>query len=394
MAKQDINRIILIVLDSVGIGELPDAGEYGDSGSNTLVNTAKAVGGLNLPNLAKLGLGNIAQIDGVPPNPNPAGSYGKMAEQSKGKDTTTGHWELTGIILDRPFPVFPNGFPDDFIEQYEKRIGRKVLGNKPASGTKIIEELGKQHMETGSPIVYTSADSVFQIAAHEDIIPLEELYRYCEIAREMLTGDLAVGRVIARPFTGQPGSFKRTANRHDYSLAPVKTTVLDILAQNEYDVLAVGKIVDIFSGRGITGYVRTKNNMDGVDKTLKYISENNCGLIFTNLVEYDQAYGHRNDPQGYAKALEEFDARLPEIIKTMKKDDVLIITADHGCDPTTPSTDHSREYVPLLVYGVPVKNGVNLGIRRTFADVGNTIADIFSIPFNVGTSFAEEILKL
>ncbi|MBM7854698.1 phosphopentomutase [Desulfohalotomaculum tongense] len=393
MTQYNINRVILIVLDSVGIGELPDAAEYGDSGSNTLANTAKAVGGLNLPNMANLGLGNIAEIDGVPPAASPAGAYGKMGEKSPGKDTTTGHWELSGVILDEPFPVFPNGFPASFIEQYQKRIGREILGNKPASGTKIIEELGRQHMETGKPIVYTSADSVFQIAAHEEIIPLDQLYHFCKIAREMLTGDLAVGRVIARPFLGQPGSFKRTANRHDYSLPPVKTTILDVLTENNIDVMAVGKIVDIFAGRGITDYVRTKSNMDGVHKTIEYMRGDNRGLIFTNLVEYDQMYGHRNDPQGYAKALEEFDAQLPEIINALNDDDILIITADHGCDPTTESTDHSREYVPLLVYGPRVRGGVNLGVRSTFSDVAATIAEIFNVPFTVGTGFAGKVLK-
>lgn len=393
MSGYGINRITIIVLDSVGIGELPDADKYGDKGSNTLVNTAKAVGGLNLPNLAQLGLGNINNIDGVPPTDGALGAYGKMNEQSPGKDTTTGHWELAGVILDKPFPVFPNGFPNEFIAQFSRRIGREVLGNKVASGTAIIEELGEEHMRTGKPIVYTSADSVFQIAAHEDVIPIKELYRICEIAREMLTNELAVGRVIARPFEGQPGSFKRTQNRHDYSLEPVKTTILDILVENNLDMIAIGKITDIFAGKGITDTVRTKSNMEGVDKTLQYLRSDNRGLIFTNLVEYDQNYGHRNDPQGYAKALEEFDARLPELTAALNNDDILVITADHGCDPTTISTDHSREYVPILVYGSKVQGGVNLGVRSSFADLAATIADIFGLQFNVGTSFADEILK-
>jgi phosphopentomutase len=393
MSNYDINRIAIIVLDSVGIGELPDADQYGDQGSNTLVNTAKAVGGISLPNLAKLGLGNIACIEGVPTTKNATGCYGKMSEQSPGKDTTTGHWELSGVILDKPFPVFPHGFPQDFIEQFQKRIGREVIGNKAASGTAIIEELGPEHVRTGKPIVYTSADSVFQIAAHEEVISVEELYRLCEIAREMLTGELAVGRVIARPFLGQAGSFKRTTNRHDYSLEPVKTTVLDLLSQSNFDVVAVGKIADIFAGKGVTEVTRTKSNMEGVDKTLAYLRSENKGLIFTNLVEYDQTYGHRNDPEGYARALEEFDARMPELIATLKDEDILIITADHGCDPTTSSTDHSREYVPILVYGYKVQPGINLGIRSTFADVAATIADIFDLQLNVGTSFAKEILK-
>ncbi|MTI79376.1 MAG: phosphopentomutase [Firmicutes bacterium] len=392
MTKYNINRVVIIVLDSVGIGELPDADEYGDGGSNTLANTAKAVGGLKLPQMAKLGLGNIAKVEGVAPENNPSGAYGKMAEQSKGKDTTTGHWELSGIILDNPFPVFPDGFPEDFIKQYQKRIGREILGNKVASGTSIIEELGQKHMETGKPIVYTSADSVFQIAAHEKVISVEQLYNYCETAREMLTGDLAVGRVIARPFEGQPDNFKRTANRHDYSLQPTKTTILDLLQDNHYDVLAVGKIFDIFAGRGITKHVRTKSNMEGVEKTLDFLREESNGLIFTNLVEYDQAFGHRNDPQGYAKALEEFDEILPEIINELKEDDILIITADHGCDPTTISTDHSREYVPLLVCGPQVQGGVDLGVRSTFADVAATIAQVFNISFDVGNGFTDEVL--
>ena len=393
MSKQCINRAAIIVLDSVGIGELPDAAEYGDQGSNTLVNTAKAVGGLHLPELAKLGLGNISEIPGVPPAENPLAAYGKMAEQSPGKDTTTGHWELAGVILDKPFPVFPNGFPPEFIAEYQKRIGRQVLGNKAASGTQIIEELGAEHMRTQSPIVYTSADSVFQVAAHEEIIPLDELYRICAAAREMLTGDLAVGRVIARPFVGKPGSFKRTANRHDYSLSPTKTTVLDVLTANQIPVMAVGKISDIFAGRGITEAMRTKNNMDGVDKTLDFLRQDNCGLIFTNLVEYDQTYGHRNDPHGYAQALSDFDNRLPEIIGALKDTDLLIITADHGCDPTTASTDHSREYVPLLVYGSAAKSGVNLGVRSTFADVAATLADIFKVEFNAGKSMLPELFE-
>lgn len=393
MPKYGIERVIMIVLDSVGIGELPDAHLYGDQGSNTLVNTAKAVGGLNLPNLARLGLGNIEPIPGVPPVDCPQGAYGKMNEQSPGKDTTTGHWELAGIILDKPFPVFPNGFPAEFMKKFEERIGRKTLGNKPASGTVIIEELGVEHMRTGSPIVYTSADSVFQIAAHEEIISVPELYRICEVAREMLTDDMAVGRVIARPFVGQPGSFKRTTNRHDYSLPPVKNTVLDLLVANNYAVQAVGKIADIFAGQGITERVRTKSNMEGVDRTLEYLQENKQGLIFTNLVEYDQTYGHRNNPQGYAQALEDFDRRLPEIFSQLKKEDLLIITADHGCDPTTPSTDHSREYVPLLVYHSQIKKGVDLGIRNSFSDVGATIADIFHLSLSVGTSFAPEVLR-
>jgi phosphopentomutase len=382
-----LKRVALVVLDSVGIGELPDAGKYGDNGSNTLCNIANFVGGLRLPNLARLGLGNIVDIKGVPRSENPAASFGRMAESSPGKDTTTGHWELSGLILDRPFPVYPGGFPPELISAYEKRIGRKILGNKVASGTVIIEELGEQHMATGFPIVYTSADSVFQVAAHEDIIPLEELYRICRIAREMLTGDHAVGRVIARPFTGQPGSFKRTANRHDYSLKPPGQTVLNLLKDNGIPVIAVGKIRDIFDGEGITESIPTKDNQDGLDQTKQLLESVSGGLIFANLVDFDMHYGHRNNPQGYAEALEELDRRLPELINLLRGEDVLIITADHGCDPTTCSTDHSREYVPLLVYGKTLQNGSNLGVRETFADVAATIAECFGLKFPTGTSF-------
>lgn len=372
---------------------MPDAHLYCDQGCNTLANTARAVGGLNLPNLAQLGLGNIENIAGVKPVISPQGAYGKMNEQSPGKDTTTGHWELAGIILDRSFPVFPDGFPPTFMQQYENRIGRQTLGNKAASGTAIIEELGKEHMATGKPIVYTSADSVFQLAAHEEVIPLPELYRLCEIAREMLTGELAVGRVIARPFVGQPGNFIRTANRQDYSLLPVQPTILDMLVAEGYVVQGVGKIKDIFAGQGITASVRTADNMDGVDKTLTLLQDRDKkpGLIFTNLVEFDQNYGHRNDCRGYAKALEQFDRRLPEILTNISDDDLLIITADHGCDPTTPGTDHSREYVPLLVWSPQIQQGVNLGTRDSFSDVAATIADIFNLPLEVGSSFAPAV---
>ncbi|MDQ0286602.1 phosphopentomutase [Desulfofundulus luciae] len=387
-----INRLTLIVLDSVGIGELPDAAQYGDAGSNTLANTARAVGGLNLPYLGRLGLGNIAPIEGVPPVDRPQAAYGRMAEASAGKDTTTGHWEIAGLLLERPFPVYPNGFPPEIIRPFEERIGRPVLGNKAASGTVIIEELGPEHMRTGYPIVYTSADSVFQIAAHEEIIPVEELYRMCRIARELLTGDHAVGRVIARPFVGRPGAFKRTDRRRDFSLPPPGPTVLDLLLENGFSVLAVGKIEDIFAGKGITEAVHTEGNMDGVDQTLACMRRLERGLIFTNLVDFDMLYGHRNNPRGYADALEAFDRRLPEILHATRPDEVLIITADHGCDPTTSSTDHSREYVPLLVYGQRVKPGVNLGTRNTFSDVAATVAELFGLSYPRGTSFAREVI--
>ena len=388
-----INGITIIVIDSLGAGELPDADQYGDVGSNTLGNMAKAVGGLKLPHLQSLGLGNIIPVLGVPPAKLPRAAFGKMAEASAGKDTTTGHWEMSGIVLDKPFPVFAHGFPEKVITEFELKIGRKTLANEVASGTEIMDRLGYEHMKTGYPIVYTSADSVFQIAAHEEVIGIEELYGMCRAAREILTGDLAVGRVIARPFIGKPGAFKRTANRHDFSLQPIRTTVLDVLKDNGLDVLAVGKINDIFLGQGITATVHTENNMDGVDKTINNMKQNIKGLIFTNLVDFDSSFGHRNDPVGYANALAEFDARLPEILQLVNEDKLLIITADHGCDPTTASTDHSREYVPLLVYGPRVRDGVNLGVRKSFADIGATVADVFDLDFKVGTSFLNELMS-
>lgn len=388
-----IKRFVLIVLDGVGIGELPDAFAYKDEGSNTLVNVARAVGGLELPSLARLGLGKVAEVPGLSGVPEPVGCFGRMAERSPGKDTTTGHWEIAGLILDRPFPVYPGGFPQDLIEFFEERIGRRVLGNKAASGTEIIAELGAEHMRTGYPIVYTSADSVFQIAAHEEIIPVEELYRICRIAREMLTGRHAVARVIARPFLGRPGAFVRTARRHDFSLPPPAPTILDQLQKNGFTVSAVGKIEDIFAGRGITRAAHTKDNMDGVDKVLEMMRDSGPGLIFANLVDFDMLYGHRNNAEGFARALAAFDRRLPEIMALLRPEDILIVTADHGCDPTTSSTDHSREYVPLLVYGENLRSGVDLGTRETFADVAATIAEIFHLEQLNGKSFAGDILK-
>jgi phosphopentomutase len=388
-----VERVIIIVLDSMGVGELPDAAEYGDEGSNTLVNTAKAVGGLSLPHMQQLGLGNITAIEGVPPCDEPLGAYGRMAEASAGKDTTTGHWEMAGIYSPRPLPTYPNGFPKELIEEYERRIGRKTLGNYPRSGTVIIQELGEEHMRTGYPIVYTSADSVFQVAAHEEVIPIEELYRICQIAREMLVGEHAVGRVIARPFVGEPGNFTRTERRKDFSLLPPEITLLDRLVAAGRPVMGVGKIEDIFAHRGLSQSVHSPNNMACVDQTLAYMKESQRGLIFTNLVDFDMLWGHRNNPQGYAGGLEAFDRRLPEIMGTMTAPDILFLTADHGNDPTTPSTDHSREYVPLLVYGSRVKPGVNLGTRETFADLGATVAELLDIePLPFGTSFAEEVL--
>ena len=390
-----INRVIVIVLDSVGIGELPDAADFGDVGSHTLGNTAVAVGGLNVPNLTQMGLGNIAILQGVNPQTTPTAVYGKMAEVSAGKDTTTGHWELMGVQLARPFPLYPNGFPPDVMDRFEAEIGRGTLGNYPASGTVILDELGAEHMATGKPIIYTSGDSVFQIAAHEDIIPIDELYRMCHIARAILRGEHEVSRVIARPFVGQPGSFTRTANRHDFSVVPPQPTLLDALKEAGLMVYAVGKINDIFVGQGITDYVYTQDNNDGVDKTLAAIRDRReRGLIFTNLVDFDAQFGHRNNPQGYADALAEFDQRLPEILAALAADDLLVITADHGNDPTTPSTDHSREYVPILLTGAAVKTAVNLGVRSTFADLAATIADVLGVELTFpGQSFKSALLR-
>lgn len=391
MAKA--GRVALIVLDGVGIGELPDAHKYGDEGSNTLRNTAEAVGGLHMPNMQKLGLGNIDFIPGVPPADEPLACYGRMAERSAGKDTTTGHWEIAGLHLERPFPTYPNGFPDEVIKPFEEAIGRKVLGNKPASGTVIIEELGEEHLRTGRPIVYTSADSVFQIAAHEDVVPVEELYEMCRIAREILTGEHAVGRVIARPFVGRPGSFRRTERRRDFSVAPPRPTLLDRLAEAGIPVFSVGKIMDIFAGRGIAAGRYTKDNMDTVDGVLERLrTEEGPCLVFANCIDFDMLWGHRNNPEGMAEGLSQFDARVPELMAELRDNDLLIVTADHGIDPTTPSTDHSREYVPLLVYGPGIWRGVALGTRETFADVAATLADFFGVePPEIGTSFLPEI---
>ncbi|MEW6191736.1 MAG: phosphopentomutase [Bacillota bacterium] len=382
-----IRKVVIVVLDGAGVGALPDAARYGDAGSNTLGNLAEKVGGLDLPHLERLGLGNIAPIKGVPPAANPAAAWGKMAERSPGKDTTTGHWELAGVVLDRPFPVYPQGFPPEVIDTFEARIGRRVLGNKPASGTAIVEELGAEHLRTGCPIVYTSADSVFQIAAHEEVIPVEELYRMCRIAREILTGEHAVARVIARPFTGRPGGFRRTERRHDFSLPPPRPTVLEALVSRGYAVVGVGKIQDIFAGRGVTRSIPVKNNPDNIRKTIAAVQEMAPGLVFTNLVDFDTLYGHRNDPDGFARALKEFDSALPELMGAVAADGMLFITADHGCDPTTPSTDHSREYVPLLVWGPRLAGGAPLGTRATFADVGATVAAFFGFDWPVGESF-------
>lgn len=386
------DRIACIVLDSVGIGALPDAEAFGDAGAHTLGHIAEYKHGLHMPNFARLGLGNIEPIEGIQAVKHPEASIGKMAEVSAGKDTTTGHWELMGIYTEKAFKTYPHGFPDDLMTRFSERIGRGVLGNKPASGTAIIEELGQKHMETGDVIVYTSADSVFQIAAHEDVIPLDELYRICKVARELtLDPEHMVVRVIARPFVGKPGAFKRTANRHDYSIKPPGPTVLDYLKDAGLDVIAIGKIADIYDGEGITHAIKTKDNMDGVDQLIDTLKQSFQGLAFLNMVDFDSKYGHRRDPEGYGRALEEADERLPEIIDALDKNDLLIITADHGNDPTHTGTDHTREYVPLFVYSPSQTRTTSLGIRETLSDVGATIADNFGVNSPRGESFLGEI---
>ncbi len=386
-------RVFLIVLDSCGIGEEPDAAEYGDEGSNTLAACASSQY-FSMPNMKKLGLFNIDRVTCRPKEDAPAGAFARLREISKGKDTTIGHWEIAGINSRKPMPTYPNGFPPEVIREFEEKTGRRVLCNKPYSGTDVIRDYGKEHVETGALIVYTSADSVFQIAAHESVVPLEELYRCCRIAREMLTGKHGVGRVIARPFVGEYPNFTRTSNRHDFSMEPTQATMLDQLKENNFDVISVGKISDIFAGRGITEAVRTKNNADGIDRTIEYTAKDFNGLCFVNLVDFDMLYGHRNDVDGYAKALTYFDTKLPEIMKGLRDEDLLMITADHGCDPSTPSTDHSREYVPWVIAGKQVRAGANLGTRPTFADIGATILDYFGVRQRItGTSDLKEILR-
>lgn len=387
-----MKRAILVVLDSVGIGEMPDADQYGDVGSNTLGNIADQVGGMEIPHLEKLGLGNIAPLKGVAVMDTPEGAFGKSAELSVGKDTVTGHWEMSGVILEKPLNTYPEGFSKEIMDAFESKIGRKTLGNVVASGTEIIERLGDEHVKTGYPIIYTSANSVFQIAAHEGVIPLDELYRYCEVAREMLVGDWQVGRVIARPFVGEDGVYTRTENRKDFALDPFNKTILEYVKEAGQNVMCVGKISDVFNNIGVTHSVHTKNNMQGVDETLKFMKEDLGGLLWTNLVDFDMKYGHRNDYVGYYNAIKEFDERLPEILETMTEDDILILTADHGCDPTTPSTDHSREYIPILVYGKNVKPGANLGVRRTFSDIGKTVLEYLGVQNDLyGESFWSDI---
>ena len=379
-------RIIWIVLDSVGVGEMPDAAAYGDEGSDTLGNIARKRG-LDVPNLCRLGLGNLKPMRELPKAEHPAGAFGRCTLASPGKDTTTGHWEMAGIHLAKPFPLFPDGFPPAIMNEFERRIGRKSLGNKAASGTEIIKELGEEHVRTGSPIVYTSADSVFQIAAHEAVIPIAELYKICETARQILRGPYEVGRVIARPFEGQPGAFQRTPNRHDYAVPPPPGMLLDKLAEKNVGIFSVGKIYDVFLGRGIGSHVLTKSNADGMTKTMESMAHFNEGLIFVNLVDFDQQYGHRNDVEGYAAALEEFDRWVPTLETALKPDDLAILTADHGCDPTTASTDHSREYTPLIAFGPHARHGIDLGLRASLSDIGQTVAANFGTAIEHGNSF-------
>lgn len=389
-----MSRVIWMIIDSVGIGALPDSEKFGDVNVNTLGNIVKNYKDIKLPNMLKLGLGNIDGIDSLEGVKSPIGAFGRASEVSKGKDTTTGHWEMTGVLVETPFKTYENGFPKEIIDEFERKTNRKVIGNKPASGTAIIDELGEQQMKTGEVIVYTSADSVFQIAAHEEIIPLDELYKMCEIAREIMMGDNAVARIIARPFVGQPGAFERTSNRRDYSLSPFEDTVLDNIKNSNLDVIGVGKIEDIFNKQGITEAIHTKDNMDGVDQTINYMKKENNGLIFTNLVDFDSKYGHRRDVKGYKEALEEFDARIPEILENMEDDDILIINSDHGNDPTYKGTDHTREYIPMLICGKNVKSGLNLGTRSSFADIGATVADLLNVKMpKHGNSFKNDIIK-
>lgn len=387
-----MTRAILIVLDGVGCGALPDAGQYGDTDSNSLAHTAAAFEQFRLPNMERLGLGNITPIKGVLPADNPSACFGKMDELSRGKDTTTGHWEMMGIILTEPFPVFPSGFDPELIGRLENAVGRKVIGNRPASGTQIIEQLGPRQLQTGELIVYTSADSVFQIAAHTDVIPLDELYRICEVARKMLSGPYNVSRVIARPFTGEPGRFVRTTDRKDYSVRPPSPTVLDRILASGLEVRGVGKIDNIFAGNGFTECVHVESNAHGIRVIIETMRQPFDGLLFANLVDFDMLYGHRNDVVGYARALMEFDDSVPAYLDLLTDDEIFIITADHGNDPTTPSTDHSREYVPLLAKAGTRSEGTDLGIRKTFADIGATIAEFFELePQSVGQSFLKEM---
>lgn len=389
----ELKRAILVVLDGVGAGANPDAAVYGDEGASSLEHCARAIGGLELPHLGRLGLGNITPVMGTAPVEQAAGAYGRMAEAAAGKDSTTGHWEMTGVVLHTPLPTYPQGFPPAVVEAFEQAIGRKVLGNKAASGTEIIKELGEQHVRTGRPILYTSVDSVFQVAAHQEVIPLEELYHICQIAREqVMTGEHAVGRVIARPFLGVPGHFTRTEHRRDFSLAPPGLTLLDALKEAGRDVIGIGKIEDLFAGRGLTVGEHTETNREGMQATLDWLTRDFSGLLFVNLVEFDMLWGHRRDSQGYARALCEVDEWFARVQQQMRTGDVIVFTADHGVDPTYRGTDHTREHVPLLIYGEPVRAGVDLGVRPTYADLGQTLAQAFGVgPLAAGTSFARSI---
>lgn len=388
-----LKRVFIIVLDSFGIGELPDAADYGDVGSNTLLSISKS-SKFHIPNLRRLGLLNIDGVTAGPPAPAPVGNFARMIEMSKGKDTTIGHWEMAGIISESPLPTFPDGFPREVIEKLEKATGRKILCNMPYSGTEVIAKYGQEHVQTGALIVYTSADSVLQIAAHEEVVPLEQLYAYCQMARDIMAGEFGVGRIIARPFLGEYPDFKRTPNRHDFSLAPPKTTMLDLLAANGYETLGVGKINDIFAGKSISWTTRIQNNRDGMIKTIELQDRDFNGLCFVNLVDFDMLYGHRNDVDGYANALTEVDVQIGEFMNNMKPEDVLIVTADHGCDPSTGSTDHSREYVPMLMVGEQLKKGINLGTRKTFSDIAATVLDIFGVENTLpGESVLDKILN-
>ncbi|UZJ80760.1 phosphopentomutase [Fictibacillus sp. KU28468] len=393
MKYKKFKRTFLIVMDSVGIGEAPDAGKFDDKGSDTLGHIAEKMNGLHMPNMESLGLSNIREIKGIKPAEKPKAHFAKLQEASNGKDTMTGHWEIMGLHIEQPFQTFPEGFPDDLIQVLEEKSGRKIIGNKPASGTEILDELGEEHVNTGALIVYTSADSVLQIAAHEEVVPLEELYKICEIARELTKNDkYMVGRIIARPFVGKPGDFKRTANRHDYALKPFGRTVMNELKDSGYDVIALGKISDIYDGEGVTEAIRTKSNMDGMDQLVKSMDQSFTGLNFINLVDFDALFGHRRDPKGYGQALEEFDARLPEVFEKLNEDDVLIITADHGNDPVHHGTDHTREYVPLLVYYKGIESGKPLKVSKTFADIGATVAANYNVKMpEYGKSFLDQL---
>lgn len=387
-----MKRVFLIVLDSMGIGELPDAADFGDTGSNTLAAIMQSKK-FSTPNLQKLGLFNIDSVGGTP-CANPTASYARMTEESLGKDTTIGHWEIAGIISPKALPTYPNGFPEELLAEYSRLTGRKILCNLPYSGTELLEDYGKEHMETGALIVYTSADSVFQIAAHEGIVPIEELYEDCQIARDLLTGEHGVGRVIARPFIGEPGSFARTHNRRDFSLQPPKKTMLDCLQEKGYETIGVGKIYDIFAGKSVSEKIKTQDNEDGMNQSIKLLNREFEGLCFINLVDFDMSFGHRNDVDGYANAMTEFDVQLGAFMEGLKPDDVVMITADHGCDPATPSTDHSREYTPLLVFGESIKQGVNLGTRASFADISATILELFGFEVQTdGKSFYTAVKK-